>query len=120
MARKKRTSKVLETSHQRMAGLSAIDPPVDLGSNLSLTIYSAKINAFRTKLDKYNQMLASLDELQNEIDDDENDLRDANKRMLSAVEAHYGSNSSEYEQAGGTPTRDRKRPVRKAPAKPAS
>ena len=120
MARKKRTSKILETAHQRLAGLNAIDPPLDLGSILTLANYSTKINNFRAKLDKYNQTLAALDDLQNELDDDEDDLRDTNKRMLSAVEAHYGSDSSAYEQAGGTPTRDRKRPSRKAPAKPAS
>lgn len=120
MARKKRTSKILEAAHQRLAGLSAIAPPPDFGANLSLAAYGTKINNFRVKLDNYNQMLAGLDELQNELDDDESDLRDTNKRMLSATEAHYGSDSSQYEQAGGTPTRDRKRPVRKTPAKPAS
>lgn len=117
MARQKRTSKVLETAHQRLAGFNSITPPPDFGTNLSLAVYTAKINNFSTKLDSYNQMLAALDSLQNDVDADEGDLRDTNKRMLSAAEAHYGSDSNEYEQVGGTRVSDRKRPVRKAPAK---
>lgn len=40
--------------------------------------------------------------------------------MLSAAKAHYGPDSSQYEQAGGTRQSDRKRPTRKAPANAAS
>ena len=120
MARKKRTSQVLEAAHQRMAGLNSITPPPDFGSNLTLASYTAQINAFSTRLDNYNQMLASLDDLQNQVDAEEASLRETNKRMLSAAEAHYGPDSSQYEQAGGTRLSDRKRPTRKTPANPAS
>jgi hypothetical protein len=120
MARQKRTSPVLETAHQRLAGLNSITPPPDFGPNLTLAAYSTQITNFSSRLDNYNQMLAALDELQNQIEADEASLREANKRMLSAVEAHYGPDSNQYEQAGGTRLRDRKRPARKAPAKPAS
>jgi hypothetical protein len=37
--------------------------------------------------------------------------------MLSASEAQYGENSSQYEQAGGTPTGERKRSPKKTPTK---
>jgi hypothetical protein len=120
MARQKRTSQVLETAHQRLAGLNSITPSPDFGSNLTLAAYSTQINNFSVKLDNYNQMIAALDELQNQVDADEASLRDANKRLLAAAEAHYGPDSSQYEQAGGTRQRDRKRPVRKPPAKAAS
>jgi hypothetical protein len=47
-------------------------------------------------------MLASLDDLQNQVDAEEASLRELNRRMLAAAEAHYGPDSSQYEQAGGT------------------
>jgi len=47
-------------------------------------------------------------------------LRETNKRMLAAAEAHYGPDSNQYEQAGGTRLRDRKRPTRKVQPKSAS
>ena len=118
MARQKRTSPTLEVGHHRLAGLNAITPPPDFGSSLTLAAYSTKIKNFGERLDSYNQMLAAVDEMQNQIDADEDDLRDMNKRMLSAVEAHYGPDSSQYEQAGGTRLRDRKRAVRKPTTSP--
>lgn len=118
MARQKRTSSALEVGHHRLAGLNAITPPPDFGPNLSLAAYSTRIKNFSDRLDGYNQMLAAVDEQQNQVDAEEADLRDLNKRMLAAVEAHYGPDSSQYEQAGGTRLRDRKRPVRKQTTTP--
>lgn len=120
MARRKRTSTVLEAAHQRLAGLNSITPAPDFGSGLTLPAYTTQINEFSTKLDHYNQMVATLDDLQNQLDDDEADLRDTTKRMLAAAEAHYGPDSSQYEQAGGTRLSDRKRPGRKPSEKPVS
>jgi hypothetical protein len=120
MVRRKRTSQVLESAHQRLAGLHSITPPPDFGPNMKLDGYSTQIDNFSTKLNSYNQMIATLDELQNQIDADEASLRETNKRMLSAVEAHYGPDSSQYEQAGGIRQRDRKHPIRKPSTKPAS
>ena len=62
----------------------------------------------------YNQKVAKLDDEQNGIDDDEGDLAQWNKRILSAGEASFGSDSSEYELLGGTRTSERKRPARKS------
>lgn len=118
MARQKRTSSVLEIARQRLAGLNSITPPPDFGSSLTLAAYTTQIDAFSAKLDTYNQMLAALDDMQNQVMAAESSLRDTNKRMLAAAEAHYGADSSQYEQAGGTRESERKRPVRKAPAKP--
>jgi hypothetical protein len=120
MARQKRTSQVLETAHQRLAGLNSITPPPDFGTNLTLVSYTAQINAFSNKLNTYNQMIAALDDMQNQVDADEASLRETNKRMLAATEAHFGPDSSQYEQAGGTRQSERKRPTRKTPAKSAS
>jgi hypothetical protein len=120
MARRKRTSSVLEAAHQRLAGLNSINPPPDFGTNLSLAAYTAQINDFSRQLDNYNQMVATLDDMQNQLNASEFVLRETNKRMLSAAEAHYGPNSSQYEQAGGTRQSDRKRSARKVTAKPVS
>ena len=120
MARRKRTSVVLEAAHQRLAGLNSITPPPDFGSNLTLAAYTTQISEFSTKLNNYNQMVSALDDLQNQLDAAEASLRETTKRMLSAVEAHYGPDSSQYEQAGGTRQSDRKRTTKKATTKPAS
>lgn len=120
MARRKRTSTVLEAAHRRLAGLKSISPAPDFGSSLSLPAYSTEIDAFSAKLDSYNQMVSTLDDLQNQLDTAEGKLHETNRRMLSAAEAHYGPDSSEYEQAGGTRTSDRKRPTKKTPPPPAS
>jgi hypothetical protein len=50
----------------------------------------------------------------NDLESAESDLNEFNRRYLSATEAHYGPDSSEYEMAGGTRKSERKRPTRKA------
>lgn len=112
MARRRRTSPVLETARQRFAGLKSIKQEPNFGDTLSLAAYGTKISTFDTKLDTYNEHLAALDEEQNAIDAAEEELRDWNRRMLSATEAQYGGDSSEYEVAGGKRTSERKRSPR--------
>lgn len=108
MARLKRSSPILDAARQRLAGLKSITPKPEFGSALSLEQYEQEVEAFNTKLDHYNDLLTVLDRLSNELDTDEAQLRDKNRRMLAAVEAFYGPDSSEYEAAGGTRTSDRK------------
>lgn len=115
MARLRRTSQVLETARHRLAGLKSITPAPDFGAALSLAAYETRITGFSTKLDNYNQKVAELDDLQNGLEQDEDSLNDFNKRMLSASEAHYGPDSSQYEAAGGTRLSERKKPTSKAP-----
>ena len=117
MARRKRTSAVLETARQRLAGLKSITPAPDFGPNLKLDDYEQEINDLSAKLDLYNEKLSGLDQLQNEIDGDEKNLRVKNGRMLSATEAHYGPDSSQYEQAGGIRTSERKHSPKNKPSK---
>ena len=111
MARARRGSSVLDVARQRLAGLKAITPAPDLGPALTLAGYEQELTAFSTSLDGYNEKLAALDELQNSLEAAEASLRDKNKRILSAVEAQFGPDSSEYEQAGGTRQSDRRRPT---------
>jgi len=115
MARARRSSSVLDTAQQRLAGLKAINPAPELGPALSLAGYETEITTFGTTLNTYNERLAALDELQNSLEAAENSLRDKNKRILSAVEAQYGPDSSEYEQAGGTRQSERRRPTGRPP-----
>lgn len=116
MARAKRNSAVLDAARQRLTGIKAITPPPNFGPSLQIADYEQEINAFGEKVERYNGMLATLDSLQNEIEADERNLRAKNTRMLSAAEAQYGPDSSEYEQLGGTRQSERKRPTKKPPA----
>ena len=118
MARAKRTSGVLETARQRLAGLKSITPLPDFGPSLALAGYEGDITAISGQLDDYNEKLSTLDQLQNDLETAEAALREKNTRILSAAEAHYGPDSSEYEQVGGTRRSDRKRPGPKGPRTP--
>jgi DNA repair ATPase RecN len=118
MARTKRTSTVLETARQRLSGLKSITPEPNFGPGLGLADYEADINAANAKLDSHNEQLSSIDQSQNELDSLEAALREKNRRFLSAAEARYGPDSSEYEQAGGTRKSERKRPGPKGPRTP--
>lgn len=115
MARLKRKSAVLETARKRLTGLNAITKPIDFGANTTKAAFEAKTTAFENRLNGYNQKSAELDDEQNGIDEDERELAQWNKRILSAGEASFGSDSSEYELLGGTRTSERKRPARKPP-----
>jgi exonuclease VII small subunit len=115
MARLKRSSTVLETARQRLAGLKSITPKPDFGPALDIDQYEQEINKLSASLDKYNETLALLDQMQNALEAEEAQVADKNKRILAATGAQYGSNSSQYEQAGGTRTDDRKRPIKKKP-----
>lgn len=108
MGRTKKTSSILETAQQRLAGLKSITPVPDYGPTLALAEYERDIDALTTRLVTYNEELSNLDQSLNEIDAAESSLREKNRRMLSATEAHYGPDSSEYEKVGGTRTSDRK------------
>jgi hypothetical protein len=120
MARAKRSSSVLESARQRLAGLKAITPAPSFGPSLQITDYEQEINDFSAKIDRYNGMLSTLDDLQNEIEADEGNLRSKNTRMLSAVEAQFGPDSSQYEQAGGTRRRTANAARRKQRSRPKS
>lgn len=118
MARAKRNSTILDAARQRLTGIKAITPPPNFGPSLQVADYEQEINDLNAKIERYNGMLATLDSLQNEIEADERDLRAKSARMLSAAEAQYGPDSSEYEQLGGKRLSERKRPTKKPPTPP--
>jgi predicted nucleic acid-binding Zn-ribbon protein len=47
-----------------------------------------------TKLDNYNQMISALEDLQNQAAAAQATLRETNKRMLAAAEAHHSPTAS--------------------------
>ena len=113
MARKKRTSPVLARANTRANGLQSIDAALDLGNGLTLDNYTNSIELVQGQLDVYNQKLSAIDKSLNDLEMAEGDLDELSSRMLAAVGVKHGKNSTQYEQAGGTRTSERKSPVRR-------
>ena len=114
MARRKKTSPILETARQRLAGLKQIDPNLDLGPGLKATDYEADITELSNIENELNGAYAAVDQVQTRYGDKELFVRDKNRRVLSAIEARFGPDSAEYEMCGGTRQSERKRPGRKS------
>jgi hypothetical protein len=108
MARKRRTSAVLETARQRLAGLKQIASNPDFGGNLNAAGGQALVTDLTGELDGYNQDNAALDERQNVVDRKEDATNTWNKSILAAIGARFGTDSDEYEMVGGTRTSERK------------
>ncbi|MEH2173558.1 hypothetical protein [Nostoc sp.] len=112
MARRKRTSVVLEKAVRRAAGINSIDPSLDLGNGLTLPAFSTLIETMRTKENAYNSALSSLDKLYREMLETEDELGDMTEHMLMAVGTRYGKSSVEYGMAGGVPKKQRRKRLR--------
>jgi len=119
MARQKRKSPVLQTARERLAGLKQCPDKPDFGPALSVEAYEAEIKGYATDEDGYNQELAALDDKQNRLEASEQGLHDLNLRILAAIKAQFGPDSSEFELGGGTRRSDRKRAARKDGGPPA-
>jgi hypothetical protein len=113
MARRKKTSAILEIARLRLAGLKQIDVNLDLGPGLKASDYEADITEFSNIEEEVNGALAAVDQVQARYGAKELFVRDKNRRVLSAVEARFGPDSAEYEMVGGTRQSERKRPGRK-------
>ena len=75
---------------------------------------STQINAVEDQLEAYNQELSSVDAKLNALEIAESTLDELSSRMLAATGVKFGKNSSQYEQAGGTRSSERKPRARKA------
>jgi hypothetical protein len=106
MARKKRTSSAIDKAEIRTASLKSIDIALDLGNDLTLIAYDAKISDVQAKLDEYNTKLSELDALLNDLQAAEKELNSLSTDMLAGVKLRFGSDSNEYGMAGGTRTSD--------------
>jgi hypothetical protein len=112
MARSKRNSEVLQIARQRLAALKEINPKPDFGAGFTLEDYEAAVTALNAEQDAYNGEISALDEKTNLFDSHEQNMAELNVRILAAVKATYGPDSSEFEQLGGVRSSDRKKPVR--------
>jgi hypothetical protein len=108
MARRKRLSEALITARVRQAGLSKINSP-NLGPNTTVEAFNAVVKDTAAIETAHNELAAQMDDSSNRFDAQEALMADWNRRILSAVEAQFGPDSSEYEMVGGTRISDRKK-----------
>jgi hypothetical protein len=104
----RRNSPTLETAQNRLAGLKKITPAPDFGAALSVATYEAEVDGYRLAQEAYNTELAVFDDRQNRLNAREQVLGDLSQRILAAVKAQYGPDSSEFEMVGGTRRSERK------------
>ncbi|RCJ41283.1 hypothetical protein A6770_09430 [Nostoc minutum NIES-26] len=112
MPRQKRASRVLEKAEFRSAGLKAIDSNMDFGNNCDLQNLTQSIEQLRTMIDAYNAALAVIDSSKTKIDEMEKSLSNLSDKLLRGVAFKYGTNSNEYEIAGGVRDSERIRKSR--------
>ncbi|MDM9384808.1 hypothetical protein QUB80_29560 [Chlorogloeopsis sp. ULAP01] len=112
MARRKRSSPVLEKAVRRAAGMNSIDPNLDVGNGLTLPAFSTLIEKMRTRENAYNTALSNLDKLYSEMLQTERELADMAEHMLLGVATQYGKSSVEYGMAGGVPKNQRRKGLR--------
>jgi hypothetical protein len=112
MARRKRSSNVLEKAERRASGMNSIGADLNLGNDLTLASFWEDIQNLRSLQQDYNQHLSTLDNKYNQIIVAEKALSTKSERLLKAVAVLYGPNSSEYEMAGGRRRSERRRSTR--------
>ncbi|OUL25265.1 hypothetical protein BV378_17085 [Nostoc sp. RF31YmG] len=120
MARIKRSSRILSKAEKRLASIESINSNLDVGEGLTVQGYNEKIAKMRQSLQVYNRALSTIDNLLTQLIENEQDLADYSEKILRGIAYKFGSNSHEYQMAGGTRKSDRKRPVRQSPVVPTS
>lgn len=108
----RRKSAAIAAAQNRLAGLTNIDPVIDLGNGLSVQSYQAKIEMTQAKLDAYVNTVAKADAARVMLNDAEKDLNDFSEHIMRGVSVKFGLNSAEYVSIGGTRKKDKKRPAR--------
>lgn len=117
MARKKRSSRIIDKAERRLAGIASIDPHLDLGNGTTIASYQKLINQTRQSLVDYNTRLSQADAAQNKVEESERELSRLSEQMLLGVAVKYGRDSTEYEMAGGKPRRRKKVSQQSEPSK---
>ncbi|MEH2380287.1 MAG: hypothetical protein V7K27_15605 [Nostoc sp.] len=114
MPRQKRTYRALEKAELRLAGLRAINPDMDFGDTRNIQNITKISQQLRINIDAYNTALSVIDSSKTNMDELEKTLTDLTDKMLIGIAFTYGTDSSEYEMAGGL--RKSKRTTRKSTA----
>jgi len=109
MARRKRNSATLARAERRIESLQSINTMLDFGSGLTLEAYASLIGDMRSKLAAYNTALSAIDKLADDVNTAEQALLEMSEKMLLGVGSRYGKASQEYEMAGGSRRRGRRR-----------
>jgi hypothetical protein len=117
MARQRTRSDTLELAETRAAAIGSIEDVRPLGGDLNVASYGAAITSTRQKLARYNTLLSEAEVARREFNTAERQLADLADRMLAAVGAAHGRNSTAYVKAGGTLKSERRpRSRQKVPA----
>jgi hypothetical protein len=101
MARRKRQSRYLKNTENRLIGYTTIDPNLNLGNGLNVKNLSELTNKLQTQLDDYNSTIVRLDQMGNQIKEQEKAIAQLSSKMLAAVGIIYGTSSDQYQMAGG-------------------
>ena len=100
---KKTNSRVINAAAARAAGMSTINPQLELGGDrITLVRYQSMIVEAQALQSNYNALLSHTDAARSAFILAEANLRDQSVRMLSGVAAYFGRESEEYQKAGGT------------------
>ncbi|HEY0004265.1 MAG TPA: hypothetical protein VGB17_05600 [Pyrinomonadaceae bacterium] len=103
---------VLSDSEQ-IARVWTENPTFALGE-ITLANLQSRITDLREKRDRIEEMRTQLTALTNDLNTQTSDLANINTRARSGFRAVYGPDSSQYEQAGGTRSSERKRPSKQS------
>ena len=87
---------------------------------MSLSRFEQEIGALRVKIKADNTLLFKGDKASNDLQQTEKLLFSLSKRMLLAVAAKYGKDSSEYEMAGGVRQSEQQRRANRPAVAPAA
>lgn len=100
----------LDKARTRLAAVKSIDTTLDLGNDLTVENYETQLVKTNNAIALYNTTLSTIDDLYNAGLEQLEILKDWNERILSGVASKFGTNSSQYEMAGGVRKSERKRP----------
>ena len=94
---------------EQIARVWAENPTFTLGE-VTLTSLQSKITDARQRRDQVESLRTQLTALTNELNEQTSEMASIVTRARSGFRAVYGPDSSQYEQAGGTRSSERKRP----------
>lgn len=114
MPRSKRTSNSVDNLKERLSGMIAIDPKLDLGNGITVEEGEKLVTTCEKDLQDYNVILSVADDKQYAIEQLEKEIDTFCAKILSSAAVKYGKDSIEYEKVGGKRTSD----IKRAPRKP--
>ncbi|MCD9189403.1 MAG: hypothetical protein LUM44_23530 [Pyrinomonadaceae bacterium] len=116
--RKKNIPADVSKVQQRISGLKSIEERLDLGNGVSVVALEAAVARVIDFINLNNTKLSEIDQISNQTDEAIKEMNDLSTRALKGVEFKYGSDSNEYEMAGGTKRSEHKRAAKKPETPP--